>query len=464
MLVKQDDSDFPPPPQFRKAERAQRRASRGRPVLSLRIVVSLLTAVIVLIVATITFAITYVTGAQSTEDMGGRFAASVADAGRMRFAATFTEPIKMQSALAAEFLRNSYTLPTDDADGGDFELLDRVLQGVIMIPLTMGDLITTSVITFDDGSAVTQLVYRNGTHDLIQLFRSNAKFITNSTTRCCARVKLDEYVLPSMTRVPNPVARFPVANDFRSSNYPQIRAVLSASSEGSWGTPLYTESTVPPTYAIPTARGLRNATHFLGLHAAAVSFARLREFLAELDRTANTVLFAIDGSTVVATTHVAQSTVVTRTTNRATAALPPANCASNLISSYPNATEWALACRSFLKDFPYDPARTVANDRTLTRPADDAIVMKRSGLQRSDISSLAQVSQPRSGTSSSRSLSSSLTTTCSVTSSAPATSPSPPCAAPSSSPALPASCSSTLCCPHCSVWRCTCGRRRGCAT
>jgi class 3 adenylate cyclase len=355
-----------------------RRPPARRPRFTLKMAVSLLTAVCVLVVASITFAVTYTTGAKSTEDMGARFATSIADAARIRIEDMFAEPVRLQQALVSHVLEGGYMLPSDDPT--DFDVLERLSLALDVAALSLRSSLALATMLFDDGSAVNQVIFFNGSQQISQRFRGNARFITNATTKCCVAYRVDEFVLPSMTRTTlNPVLQFPTA-DARIDGFVQAKSLLSTGTFGLWLNPVYIEVLDPHAYAWPAAMALRNRTHFLGIALLGVSITSIRSFLLQLDRTPNTVLFALDtagtSGSVVATTLDINFITTRRTKNLVDASVTQSNCASTLASAPPGTTEWTIACRAYSSAFPYAPLNAAANHKELVRPPSGKLVLK----------------------------------------------------------------------------------------
>jgi class 3 adenylate cyclase len=355
---------------------AAHRLRKTRPLCSLKMVVSALTAVIVLVVASITFAITYTTGAKSTEDMGASFATSVVDAARIRVEDMFAEPVRQQQALVTQFLHDGYMLPSDDPT--DFDVLEKMTQSLEVV--TLRRMVAVNNLWFDDGSAIFQTIVsgENASSQVIYLFRSNARFITNSTTKCCSAYRADEYVLPDMTRrTTNPEPRFSLA-DARGEGFVGAKRFLANTDRGLWMLPTYVDSISPPAYTLPVVMSVRNRTHFLGISALGTSVASITDFLKRLECTPNGQVFVVDVTgTVVSTTYPANIVSLRITTSLTEAQLAPANCATSVNSAKPGATAWTIACRPYFKDFPYAPLRTIAvNHAALTSPTGDDIVLQ----------------------------------------------------------------------------------------
>ena len=236
-----------------------RKSGRKRPALTLRVVISLLTALIVLVVAAATFSITYTQGLASSEALGERLTTTLATAAMIRIEERFDVPAQVMGSVYQQFQREGMMLPSDSADpmGVLTRFRDTMLTG--LLTLSGG---TLSGFLMDDGSSITLQKYGNATHpNMLFSYRGSAKNV-DPAVGCCHDYIVDEFDLSdSMRRYPTSVLRNPLDNVNRLPIFQTGKCLLQNSPTATWQNVQYVDAADPPVNAIPTLRAMRRASH-----------------------------------------------------------------------------------------------------------------------------------------------------------------------------------------------------------
>jgi class 3 adenylate cyclase len=332
-----------------------------RPALTLRVVIGIFSAFIVLFVAATTFAITYTQSLATVEAIGRRYALSIVDAGRIRVEDFFAIPAAQAVTVARAMRQDFARLPSDDPT--DFGVLQKAVDYLLSTILFDPSVTSTAFTLFDDGSVVTA---RFSTPALLEVSLTNGRTL-NGTTGCCAFGYSDMLNFPAMTLAR---ARTSFANysDARVALYSVVRPILAGGEFGVWQPAVYYRNMAPPVYAMPAMYPMRNRTHFLGVIGTLTSLANISSFLRQLEVTVNSRIFAVDSTeAIVATTHSTSFETFTETTS--TVLLPgmKSNCAHSGSTS-PLSDKYVIVCRTVASQFPWPPLQQAVKKPLLAKP------------------------------------------------------------------------------------------------
>jgi class 3 adenylate cyclase len=339
---------------------------RSRPKLTMRFVIGMFSAFIVLAVSAVTFAITYTSSLSTVESIGNSYARSLVETARSQVEAAFNVPASHLLAMQLEGKQEGlYSFPSEDPT--DFTVLQRASDRLYSMLLQMPDTLFLSHFIFDDGSRASVGRPTAISVPIFAKFMMNSRTITDTTTRCCGIGLSQGWLYPGMARYPGTLTQ--VLTDSRIAAYTTPRRfLLTMMNGGIWGTVTYNTQVTPPQFALPAICPVHNASGtFLGGVAAAIGLQQMTRLLQGLVVTPNTVIFALDASgAVVSTTHGTPFIDITNTTATSTTR---ANCYNTFgtTGAVPSGI-YQLACRSLAKDFPYADLQRVAGDKAFMRP------------------------------------------------------------------------------------------------
>jgi class 3 adenylate cyclase len=331
-----------------------RSSNRHRPLCTLSILIGSLSAFSVLLIAGITFAITYTSSLHSIDELGRGYAVSVVDAGRVQVEGLFAVPSNSFRTLSRLHQQEGIVEPKDDPTKWD--VLKMASTAMLQARLGSPEL-TIAVLIYNDGSGVTI----DDQHDVMMVQLSNARGL-NATTKCCLENQQREFYVTNMTRPATQV--FPYSQftqDTQSAATNQVKPLVAFSSTGMWlGATLF-EDGVRRIFTLPFIGGVRNQSGYLGMAALGINLETIGGFLAKLKRTANSHVFVFDSvPAIIATTHPAEYRTFTATTNPTL--VPPANCASSAQYALAGATSYTVACRARPQEYPYPPLQTLGRE------------------------------------------------------------------------------------------------------
>ena len=284
--------------------------------ISLSFVVGGITAFVVLVVASVTFAITYTTSLASVEDVGIKYAKSLVATARVRTEDLFNAPTQAMLGMRAAGRFDGMIFPSREV-GTDFATTSRIRDMMLSTVLQLGTRMPLYSVVFLDGS---QVVFRFFNATILVVHMSNARTIRNPGDTCCAITETEDYHWPSLTPTATPVSNRTASRG--DGRFPVVEgAIIVAylSEPGLWTTPVYYEDGGNEGYfLIPAAVTFRNATDPIGVILGSVSIDEAAAFLQSLKLTANSHMFLLDAAanSVAATTHPAPFITRTPTTNR----------------------------------------------------------------------------------------------------------------------------------------------------
>jgi hypothetical protein len=169
-----------------------RSSNRHRPLCTLSILIGSLSAFSVLLIAGITFAITYTSSLHSIDELGRGYAVSVVDAGRVQVEGLFAVPSNSFRTLSRLHQQEGIVEPKDDPTKWD--VLKMASTAMLQARLGSPEL-TIAVLIYNDGSGVTI----DDQHDVMMVQLSNARGL-NATTKCCLENQQREFYVTNMTR------------------------------------------------------------------------------------------------------------------------------------------------------------------------------------------------------------------------------------------------------------------------
>jgi class 3 adenylate cyclase len=338
------------------------------PLLSMRSVVSAMSAALVVIVVTVTFTTTYFTGLAAIDAVGRSYALAVVGAARYQSESYFDFPARRMESIATVMKQPGFVLPVDDPT--EYGVLNRTTELMMGFQLESRDRMQFANVIFDDGSRATTQMVAGG--QVVARSMISAKFITNLTTQCCGRRAVIEHFVANMSRnIGDPFVADALLEDARVGLYQTIRALLFGARNGLWQPPAYTAfAQSGAAFELPAFYPLRNNSgHFLGVLVASYQIAEVGRFLEAVKPTAGSEVFALDTiGALMASTHSTPYVTTTVTTDRN--ARIDANCASTALVALPSETTFTIGCRAYARDFAYAPLRAVSSDSSLMRPAD----------------------------------------------------------------------------------------------
>jgi class 3 adenylate cyclase len=325
---------------------------KRRPPLTLSIVIGTLSAFTVVVVAAITFAITYTSSLDSIDNVGRHYCASIVDAGRLQVEDLFTRTVTVGKTVSRIHQQPGFTVPSEDPTR--WTVIEKAADITFAARLSNPE-ITTSSLIYDDGSVLDYLVYFNGA--LMNILTSNT--VTLGTTGASLFRQREVY----LTNMSAPRTMFyptPSMGDARPTAYGTIRGLLAFSTTGLWQSAAFYEDPQKSFFSVPLIYPIRNQSQYIGLFAVATNLDTLTLFLTNLERTPNAHVFVLDSVTaIVASTHPAEYRSFRKTTNAGEKIT--ANCANSAQYARPDVTTYTVACRSFASDFAYDPLRALAS-------------------------------------------------------------------------------------------------------
>jgi class 3 adenylate cyclase len=332
-----------------------RSSNRHRPLCTLSIVIGSLSAFSVLLIAGITFAITYTSSLHSIDELGRGYAVSVVDAGRVQVEGLFAVPSNFFRTLSRLHQQEGIVEPQDDPTKWD--VLKMASMAIVQARLGTPEL-TIASLFYDDGSVV-KVDQQNGTM-LVQLLNGRG---LNATTKCCLENQQREFYVTNMTRPATqafPYSQFTL--DMRLPVFDQVKPIIAFSASGTWfGATLSEQPGISRTFVVPLAGAIRNQSGYLGMIVLGTHLEAIGGFLAKLKRTANSHVFVFDSvPAIIATTHPAEYRTFTATTNPSL--IPSANCANSAQNAAAGVTSYTVACRARPQEYPYPPLQTLGRE------------------------------------------------------------------------------------------------------
>jgi class 3 adenylate cyclase len=341
-----------------------------RPFFSLRFVIAAYCALIVLLVASTTFAITYSVAMATLDATSRRYATALMDAGRIRVGDFFAVPAKQATAMARALSQPFSRFPSDDED--NFTVTERAADFLVTTILFDPSAVLVGFVLYDDGSAVTA---RFISPTQLEVSMTNGRTLPprSENAKCCAFGYSDVYNYPEMNTLARNRTYYDNYADSRLDLYTTIKSLIQGANFGIWQPPVYFDDTEPAVYAMPAIHPFRNSTHYLGVVASMTSLSNISSFLTQLTTTENSEVFAIDeNAAIVGSTH-AIPFVSSESTTRTT--LKPGqgpNCAHSGATTGVDST-FTIVCRALVTEFPWVPLQAAAAIPEVSEPEIDQV-------------------------------------------------------------------------------------------
>lgn len=322
---------------------------------SLRFIIAVACGIVILIVAVVTLVLTTVVANSTVRDLGEQLSKSFVISARNKAEAYFEAPVQQLAAVSRMLKDDGVMLPSDNPDLSVEKFCPTfrsVLYAGGMIAPTLG-------VFWADGNTFGTLPYLEygmvgcGLRNNFNA-SNNGGFVTNDVSF---------FYLANDSRVPPeymPTDSSIQANvvDSRSTAYYGMAPIASRSKDVfALSVVAYTTSDRGTALSVPFFTGVYNSSqNFLGILALSLPSTELKTFFAEIERTPNSNIIAVDGSgTIIASTYsVPAAEVYTQSVS-----LPvPQGCLTTndvLPSSNPG-----IVCPATTTSYPYPPLNKLA--------------------------------------------------------------------------------------------------------
>lgn len=317
-------------------------------VLTVRAVISVYCAAIVILVGVIVFSITYTSSLSTVDMLGTLYAQSIATGNQVEVENYFDNVAADKHGLERKALMHNYSLPNEDPT--NWTVLEKQNSDLMMLGLAYVQEYAFTTIIYAEGSLISY--HRTPTY--ISETLSNAKTITNTTSGCCTMVRQNYYTYPTMARLPAQGATIDPVDKRFPAYWFFVNFINTTVPAGVWTGIAYSESNF---LSMGSASLLYNSTGtYLGMLLFGVRITILNSFLKRINTTAGAQTFIIDSSNaIVASTHSALGYTVSWTANRSQ--VNPPQCSSDA-SNAPNFyTNFTIVCRDLATQSAFAPLR-----------------------------------------------------------------------------------------------------------
>eukprot|EP00672_Neobodo_designis_P022128 CAMPEP_0174842496 /NCGR_PEP_ID=MMETSP1114-20130205/9947_1 /TAXON_ID=312471 /ORGANISM="Neobodo designis, Strain CCAP 1951/1" /LENGTH=831 /DNA_ID=CAMNT_0016076701 /DNA_START=43 /DNA_END=2538 /DNA_ORIENTATION=+ len=328
---------------------------------TLRLVISVTTSSVVLVVAAVALAITYTVSLSTVRDVGRGYATALAATARVDTQNYFQRTSDTLDSLSLLLQQNSSVFDLPSAlpleVQNDPLSAERYYYSMFMASRATNYTYTTLAFIFDDGSGVS---FYRWSEDIVA-FVSRMRY--NWPQGNMSIVEKHLYVANSTeTFTGLDQAAHHVDIDARFSAYSSGKVIAGANPKGMWYAPQMTDLAGNIAFSVPAVKPLYNTSNqFVGFVLAAQPFTAISEFLMNVKVTSGTEAFAVmfDGS-VIGSTHATPYFTI----QPASASAPVrTGCASTADTRYDHTRQVFHGCRVLARHFSaYPPLQAAAED------------------------------------------------------------------------------------------------------
>jgi hypothetical protein len=253
---------------------------------SLRLVIGLLCAGVVLVVAAITLAITYSVSLSTVRDIGKKHSLSLAITARVQVQAYFDMPTQHLDTLAGVFKQDDMFMPSDDPLQGQPGRQDRLFY-MLYTASGSNDFNYSAIgYIFEDASGAAMLA--EGTEVIRWISRFRWQWPQGN-------MLLETRDIGRYNRSSLPKARgLDVNSDARFAAYSTAKLLAGNDRRGMWYPILVYIIATNVYFQLPAAKPIYNATgQFIGFATLGQPLERISDFLKNVKGTPNTEMFAV---------------------------------------------------------------------------------------------------------------------------------------------------------------------------
>jgi class 3 adenylate cyclase len=322
---------------------------------SLRLVIGLLCAGVVLVVAAITLAITYSVSLSTVRDIGKKHSLSLAITARVQVQAYFDMPTQHLDTLAGVFKQDDMFMPSDDPLQGQPGRQDRLFY-MLYTASGSNDFNYSAIgYIFEDASGAVMLA--EGTEVIRWISRFRWQWPQGN-------MLLETRDIGRYNRSSLPKAQgLGVNSDARFAAYSTAKLLAGNDRRGMWYPILVYIIATNVYFQLPAAKPIYNATgQFIGFATLGQPLERISDFLKNVKGTPNTEMFAVvtsDGF-MLGSTH--KTPFITLTSSKTPPSVVAAGCSTSDSTSYGGGPTW-IGCRMRATAFSaYPPLQAAAAD------------------------------------------------------------------------------------------------------
>jgi class 3 adenylate cyclase len=331
--------------------------------VSLRFVIGAVTATIVLVVASITLAITYSVSIAAVRDAGESLAGAIVTAVELDVRQYFGQMETHLNAIQKVAHIPGYKLPSDE-DTLDGEWKEKWILPMRAMMMEVNYSYTSIAMIYEDGSLAVTTSTSAGV-DVNYVSEAGQAAVKNSSGAVVSYARSQRYLNKRTQKWWDPVTQGPeppsmYGGDQRPPGYYYSKSLLASREICLYFPPSpNTLLFVVPEFVLFALCGVYNGSRTeLGQVSIGRGLAAIDSFLLATHKTPNTQIFAIDSSTdhlIVGSTHPHKSTAFYTTAQKSRTAK---GCQSTLITS-PAAPE-QIGCQTPASEHPYAPLSAMA--------------------------------------------------------------------------------------------------------